>query len=121
MVAATYGLLCSLIAPVKSGEKSYTDIVDVLQGHFSPKPVVVVERFRFHKQNQQKGESVTHYIAVIKKLLEHCKFGTRMQDALRDRLICGLSTKEIQKRLPTEVALTFQKAVEIAVLIEIVA
>ncbi len=41
-----------------------------------------------------------------------------MQDALRDRFVCGLKTESIQKRLLTEAALTFQKAVEIAVSME---
>ena len=69
--AKTYGLLRSLIAPDKPGEKDYKDIVDALQGHFSLKPLAIAERYRFHKRDQQEGESVTQYIAVIKKLSEH--------------------------------------------------
>ena len=119
--AKTYGLLRSLIAPDKPGEKDYKDIVDALQGHFSPKPLVIAERYRFHKRDQQEGESVTQYIAVIKKLSEHCEFGAYLHDALRDRLVCGLNTEAIQKRLLTEAALTFKRAMEIAVSMETVA
>ena len=52
MGAATYGLFI-LIAPDNPGETTYKDIVDVLQGHFSPKLIVIAKRFRFHKRNQQ--------------------------------------------------------------------
>ncbi|KAL6457444.1 hypothetical protein MHYP_G00344070 [Metynnis hypsauchen] len=79
-----------------------------------------VDRFEhFLKANEIEEEK--KYIAVIKKLSEHCEFGTHLQDALRDRLVCGLNTQAIQKRLLTEAALTFQKAVEIAVSMETVA
>lgn len=98
--------------------KSYTDIVTVLNEHFSPKPIVIAERFRFHNRSQHKSETVVQYVAVLKKLSEHCEFGTHLQDALRDRFVCGLKTESTQKRLLTEAALTFKKAVEIAVSME---
>ena len=64
---------------------------------------------------------MTQYIAVIKKLSEHCEFGAHLHDALRDRLLCGVNTEVIQKRLLTEAALTFKRAMEIAVSMETVA
>ena len=119
--AKTYGPLRSLMAPEKPGEKTYKDIMDALQGHFSPKPLVIAERFRFHTRNQQEGESVTQCIAVIKKLSKHCEFGAHLHDALRDRRVCGFNTEAIQKRLLTEAALTFNRAMEIALSMETVA
>ena len=38
-------------------------------------------------------------------------FGTHLHDALRDIIVCGLSNENIQRRLLTEEALTFQSAV----------
>lgn len=46
MGPATYGLLRSLIAPDKPGTKTYEQTVETLQLHFSPKPIVIAERFR---------------------------------------------------------------------------
>lgn len=45
----TFNLLRSLLQPVRPGNKTYKEIVDTLTGHFSPKPLVIAERFRFHK------------------------------------------------------------------------
>ncbi|XP_024154359.1 uncharacterized protein K02A2.6, partial [Oryzias melastigma] len=117
----TYGLLRSLIAPVKPGDMTYKDITDVLRNHFAPKPLVIAERFRFHKRNQEEGESVSQYVAVLKRVSEHCEFGAYLEDALRDRFVCGLKGETVQKRLLTEENLTFQKAVNMAVAAETVA
>lgn len=111
----TYGLLRSLVAPVAPGTKTYEQVVTVLKDHFTPKPLVIAERFRFHKRNQGEGETVAQYVAVLKKLSEHCEFGAYLEDALRDRFVCGLKCEAVQKRLLTEENLTFKKAVEHAV------
>lgn len=92
MGTKTYGLLRTLVAPAKPGEKTC-----------------------------QQGENVSQYVAVLKQLSEHCDFGTHLEDALRDRFVCGLNNEAIQKRLLTESALTFHKAVEIALAAETVA
>ena len=110
-----YGLLRSLVAPDKPGEMDYGRVVDVLQAHFAPKPLVIAERFRFHKRNQGEEETVAQYVAVLKRLSEYCEFGAYLEDALRDRFVCGLKSETVQKRLLTEKDLTFHKAVEYAV------
>ncbi|KAI7801955.1 hypothetical protein IRJ41_019354, partial [Triplophysa rosa] len=125
MGAKTYNLLRSLkvqtaplTAPIKPAEKTFKEIVDVLQMHLNPKPLVIAERFRFHKRNQQKAETVFEYMAELRMLAEHCQFGEGLSDALRDRLVCGLHSESTQKRLLTERELTLVRALEIAVSME---
>ena len=60
----TYTLLRNLAAPNKPTEKDYTTLVNLLRDHLTPKPIVIAERFRFHKRNQLQCESVNAYIAV---------------------------------------------------------
>uniref|UniRef100_H3ADT3 Uncharacterized protein n=1 Tax=Latimeria chalumnae TaxID=7897 RepID=H3ADT3_LATCH len=103
----TYGLLRSLIAVPKPGDKTYKDIVEVFQEHFCPKPLVIADRFRFHKCNQEEGESITQDVAVLKKLAQHCEFDTALNATLRDRLVCSLRSEAIQKRLLSESTLTY--------------
>ncbi len=90
MGAKMYGLLRSLLTPEKPADKTFQQIVDILNEHLNPKPLVIAERFRFHKRNQAKGESVSEYIAELRRLSEHCQFGAGLADALRDRLVCGM-------------------------------
>ena len=55
---------------------------------------------------------------ALKELSTHCDFGSDfgdfLNDALRDRLVCGLYKESIQKRLLAEAELTFKKACEIS-------
>ena len=47
----------------------------------------------------KSGESVTEFAAELRRLATHCQFGTHLNEALRDRLMCGLSSEAAQKRL----------------------
>ncbi|XP_031422660.1 uncharacterized protein K02A2.6-like [Clupea harengus] len=115
MGAKTFNLLRSLIQPDKPGDKTYDVIVQTLARHFSPQPLIIAERFRFHKRNQEEGESVNMFVATMKRLAEHCEFKESLSEVIRDRLVCGLRSEAIQKRLLTEKALTLDRAVEISV------
>jgi len=42
-----YKLLCSWLSPVKSGNKSLSELVNILTSHYSPKPVIV-QHYQFH-------------------------------------------------------------------------
>ena len=76
--------------------------------------MLIVEQFRFHKRNQLEGETISAYLANLKKLLLYCEFRTNLNDMLRDRLVCGLHNELIQKRLLSEPDLSLAKASEIA-------
>uniref|UniRef100_A0AAR2L2Q9 Retrotransposon gag domain-containing protein n=1 Tax=Pygocentrus nattereri TaxID=42514 RepID=A0AAR2L2Q9_PYGNA len=121
MGAKVFSLLRSLVQPEKPGNMSYTDVVKVLDSRYSPKPLQIAERFRFHKQNQEEGETIAQYVAVLKRLTEHCDFKDNLDDALHDQLVCGLRSEVIQKRFLTEADLTLKKAIEIALSMELVA
>ena len=114
----TYALLRDLLTPEKPATKSFQEIVTTLQQHLSPKPLEIAERFRFYKRNQREGETVLTYVADLKKLAAHCNFGANLNEALRDRLVCGLRNVQIQKRLLSEAKLKYSKALEIAVAME---
>ena len=114
MGGKTYSLLRNLTIPAEPSTKTYAEIVTLLNDHLSPKPLVIAERFRFHKRDQKEGESITVYVAELRKLTEHCKFGGTLNDALRDRFVCGIKNENIQKKLLSVSDLTLQKAIEIS-------
>ena len=51
---------------------------------------------------QREGESVTTFAANLKHLASTYQFGTHLNEALRDRFVCGLRSKETQEKLLTE-------------------
>lgn len=83
----TFNLLCCLGQPEKPTTKSYSRIVDTLAAHFSPKPLLIAEHFHFHKRNPEEGESVTVFVAALRKLEEHCEFNDVLNNTIRDRLV----------------------------------
>lgn len=62
-------------------------------------PLVIAERFHFHQRLQAVGESIADYIAELRRLTTHCEYGAHLDEALRDRLVCGLRNMSIQKKL----------------------
>ena len=99
---ATYKLIQNLVAPKKTAEVEYADIVKLVQDHLTPKPTVIVQRFKFHTRKQRPGEPVAAFVAEFRHLTEHCDFGATLDDMLRDRLICGIADIIIQRRLLAE-------------------
>ena len=55
------------------------------------------------------------YVAELRNFATHC---VNLNEALRDRLVCGLRNMQIQKRLLSEARLKYSKAVEIAVVMK---
>ena len=71
---------------------------------------MIAERYQFHQRSQRSSESVADYIAELRKLALHCEFGKFLNDALQDRLVCGLRNVAAQKQLILQTELTLDKA-----------
>ena len=78
------GVLRNIMSPNRLQDQSFEDLKRELKGHFAPKPLVIGERFNFHKWNQTPTESFSDYVAELQRLASTCEFGTYLQDALRD-------------------------------------
>lgn len=105
------------LANEKASTKSFEELIDHLNRHLNPKPLVIAERSRFHKRDQKQGETIIQYIAGLRNLRIHCNFGDYLGDALRYRFVCGLRNEKIQKILISK-DLTLGKAVKTAVAME---
>eukprot|EP00112_Aurelia_sp_Birch-Aquarium-sp1_P017586 Seg409.2 transcript_id=Seg409.2/GoldUCD/mRNA.D3Y31 product="Gag polyprotein" protein_id=Seg409.2/GoldUCD/D3Y31 len=116
---STYSLLRNLMTPDVPSSKTYDELKATLSAHFKPKTLVIAERFRFYKRNQHENESISDYIVELKKLASTCDFGEFLSIALLDRLVCGLRSESIQRKLLTEIDLTFDKAEKITVAMEL--
>ena len=94
--------------------QSFKQLTDALTGHFEPKPLVIAERYYFYQRSQKINESVQEYLAELRKLAQHCVFGAFLNDALRDRFVCGLRSQAALKRLLAESELKLENAIQIA-------
>ena len=118
--ASTYKLIRNLTSPHPPGSRTYKEIIDLVRDHFNPKPSVIVQRLKFHTRTRLPGESVAAFMAQLRQLSEFCEFGDKLNEMLRDRLVCGINDSRIQRRLLSEPELTPKKAFELAQALETV-
>lgn len=114
----TYKLMSSLVAPLKPGEKSFEDLVTVVQNHHYPKPSEIVQRFKFNSRFRKQGESVSEFVNELRQISKDCKFEGTLEAMLLDRLVCGINNDAIQRRLLSEDKLEFKKAFELSTAME---
>ena len=112
--AKTYELLRDLLSPAALTTQSFNQLTDALTGHFEPKPLVIAERYYFYQRSQRANESVQEYLAELRKLAQHCAFGGFLNDALRDRFVCGFRSRAALKHLLAESDLKLENAIQIA-------
>ena len=113
--AKTYQLVRNLVAPAKPDDRSLEQITDALNEHLSPTPNEICERFRFRNRMRKAGESVNDYVAELRQLTRFCDYKDRVDEEIRDQLVCGINDIAVQKKLLSQKGLTLVKAREIAV------
>ena len=57
---------------------------------------------------------MSEFIAGIRKLSITCKFGAFLDEAIRDRIVCGILNSRCRKRMLVETELDLAKAIEFA-------
>ena len=91
-----------MVSPEKVSDKSLDELKTLLKNHYSPQPLIIAERLKFHKRDQKPGESINEYAVELKCLATTCQFGSFLEDALGDQLVCGLLNSTCQKKLLTK-------------------
>ncbi|XP_054281209.1 uncharacterized protein K02A2.6-like [Macrosteles quadrilineatus] len=112
-------VLSDLLSPVEVDSKTYDELAALLKLHYAPKKLVVAERYVFYSRVQKPGESIAEFVVSIKHLASSCKFGTGtfLKDALRDKVISGISNETIRQKLLSE-ELDFDEAYASALRLE---
>ena len=57
-----------LVNPRKPTDKSFTELVNLVNNHLNPKPSSMVYRFKFNSRFRQPGETVQQYVAELKNV-----------------------------------------------------
>ncbi len=103
-----------MTAPALPKDKSLAQLKEILKSHFEPTTIVIAERYYFHRRNQAEDEGIADYVAELRRLSVKCDFGDYLEQALWDKLVCGLRNRAIPEELLTKRDLTLQRAQEIA-------
>ncbi|XP_058817568.1 uncharacterized protein K02A2.6-like [Topomyia yanbarensis] len=125
MGAESYDIICDKIAPDAPRDKTYQQIVDILETFFNPRPLEISENFRFKCRRQgdkdaaTPEESVDEYLVALRRIAVTCNFGQYLETALRNQLVFGIKRNDIRSRLLEKRELTLQSARDIAVSMEL--
>ena len=61
--SSTYKLIMNLVTPRSPSDLSFDSVVDLVKEHYSPKPSVIVQHFKFNSRLQEPGETVATFVA----------------------------------------------------------
>ena len=116
--AATYKLLKTLVAPAELTTKSFAELVQLAKEHYTPKPSIIMCRFKFNSAFREQGESISAFVTRLRDLATSCEYGESATELIRDRLVCGVRDDVLQRTLLAVPKLTYDKAYELALLHE---
>src|SRR5207244_1616379 len=104
----------NLLAPVDPATKTLDSLIATLTKHFQPATLEIAERQRFFKRMQAEFESISVFVAELRRLALTCNFEATLDLALRDQFLSGVRNDSLKKKLMIEDDLTFEKAFQLA-------
>ena len=115
-----YRIIKDVLSPDAPTDIELPTLIEKTSKHFQPEPSEIVQRFRFHTRVRESHESVATYIAQLKQIAQNCNFGEteRVNEMLRDRLVCGIAHEKWQQRLLAEEGLTYDTARKLLLALE---
>lgn len=119
--ADAYDLLADSSLPAQPLDKSYDELVALIQQQFVSVKLPIAARYEFY-QLRQGSDDVSTYVRRLRRASEECDFGAQLDDRLRDQLVLGITNKDALKRLLTEKLenLNLDKAIDICTAYEAV-
>ena len=85
-----------------SEKKDVNKILEYLENHLVGQVNEIYESYRFFSRQQEEFESISSYVAAVRTLAGTCNFGNLRERLIRDRIVCGIRNKALQKALLTE-------------------
>ena len=110
---ATYRIIKDVLTPEAPSTLDFNTIVEKLTQHFQPVTNQIAQHCKFFSCTRSPHESIAEYVAQLKKLVEHCQFGDKLNEMLRDCLVCGVANVKWQQRLLYEDALTYDRTLKL--------
>ena len=91
----TYALIKGLLSPVKPNVKSFDELAKLVAEHYKPTPSNTHQR--------RDGQSASEFVADLRSLSEHCGFGDRLGEMLRDFFVLDINDQLILRKLLSEI------------------
>lgn len=94
-------------------EKNLEKIIEKFAAYCNPKKNVAYERHVFNRRSQLSNERIDTYVTELRILAKSCEFGQLHDSLIRDRIVCGIASDSVRRRLLRETELTLEKTLDI--------
>ncbi|XP_075535210.1 uncharacterized protein LOC142570755 [Dermacentor variabilis] len=101
-----------------SRKVTYAEAVTILKTFYAPTPNEIAGSLKFFTRIQREEESAQQFIVELRRLADKCNFGAMLKRLLRDRIVCGIHCRDVQKALLFHPKLTLQEAENIVLAAE---
>ena len=71
------------------------------------------ESYRFNARRQEENETLEQYVTSLRQMAKNCHFGPMEDRLIRDRIVAGISSDDLRRKLLEEVDLDLGKCIEI--------
>lgn len=95
----TYQVASEHFEPRELTKVSYSELTSFLTQHYTKSVSYVVARCRFGQCMRQEQASVSDFVATLRSLAPDCRFGSSLDERLRDQLFIGLKNPSMLERL----------------------
>ena len=87
-------------------------VLEKFDAFCKPRKNTIYEHYVFFSRNQENGESIDHYVTVLKTMSNTCELGDLKESLIRDRVVFGIQDNLVRERLLRDPDLTLQTAIE---------
>ena len=116
-----YETLKNLVRPASLKDKSYGDLVAIMDTHLNPKSSKLKYRYELFTARRKPGESIAAFVTRLQSLSQHCAYKDDViAEMLRDAFVFGVNDVQIQRQLFREKEeFSLQSAIDTATAIEL--
>lgn len=91
----------------------FKNVVAAFDDRIIPKRNVIYERYIFGLAKQNANETVDHFVSTLKSLSKTCSFNTMEDELIRDKIVLGIDSNDLRKKLLNERELSLKSAIDI--------
>ncbi|XP_073970653.1 uncharacterized protein [Rhodnius prolixus] len=95
--AENLGAVKNSLIPKQLDSCDYSDILGALQALYKPEKTIFTARIDFEQAVRSEEESLTAFLSRLKSLSADCKYGSSLDERLRDRFLGGVRLSKLEK------------------------
>ena len=97
----------------EENERTITQILDAFEKYIIGETNQTLERFKFAKRQQAKGEPIEKFIADLRVMLKTCDYCNACSDSvLRDQIVVGVASNKTRQELLKDSKLTLKTCID---------